>query len=287
MSSLLTVSNAFAGLSTSRHPMREDELQEDNDALVQAALTATRLRLVAEDALRRQTRALALAAHELRNPLMPIRTVAVLLGQAASLDQLPLLAATIERQVTHMTRMIDDLLDAARVTTGKLHLHRTRLDLREVFDNVSDVCKPAMDTRRQAFSLRIPDHPLMLEGDLVRLTQVFTNILNNASKYTPVGGMIALDCSVDGPGEDGACEVVVAVSDNGIGIAPEALPVIWEPFVQGPLAIDFSKEGLGVGLTLVRELVQAHAGTVSANSAGAGHGSQFVVVLPLAGTDWP
>jgi signal transduction histidine kinase len=281
MSSLLNVSQGFAGLSTSSRPMREDALQEDNDALVLAALAATRLQLVAEEALRRQTQALALAAHELRNPLMPIRTVAVLLGKSTSLEQLPLLTAIIERQVMHMTRMIDDLLDAARVTTGKLHLHRTRLDLREVFDNVIDVCKPALDTRRQAFLLRIPDRPLVLEGDRVRLTQVFTNILNNASKYTPVGGMIALDCSVNAPGE-GAGEVVVAVSDNGIGISPEALPVIWEPFVQDPLAIGFSKEGLGVGLTLVRELVQSHGGTVSANSAGAGHGSQFVVVLPLA-----
>jgi signal transduction histidine kinase len=281
MASLLSVSKAFAGLSTSRRPTREDELQEDNDALVQAALAATGLQQVAEEALRRQTQALALAAHELRNPLMPIRTVAALLGRATSLDQLPVLAAVIERQVLHMNRMIDDLLDAARATTGKLHVHRARLDLREVFDNVIDVCKPAMDIRQQAFSLRIPDRPLELEGDLMRLTQVFTNILHNASKYTPAGGAIVLDCSVNALAT-GAGEVVVAVSDNGIGISPEALPLIWEPFVQDRLAIGFSKEGLGVGLTLVRELVQAHAGTVSANSAGAGHGSQFVVVLPLA-----
>jgi diguanylate cyclase len=281
MSSLLSVSKAFAGLSTSRRPTREDELQEDNDALVREALTATNLQQIAEEAVRRQTHALALAAHELRNPLMPIRTVAALLGRATSLDQLPVLAAVVERQVMHMTRMIDDLLDAARATTGRLHIHCVRLDLREVFDNVTDVCKPAMDARRQAFSLRIPDRPLVLDGDPVRLSQVFANILNNASKYTPVGGTIALDCSVNALG-DSAGEVVVAVSDNGIGISPEVLPVIWEPFVQDPLAIGFSKEGLGVGLTLVRELVQAHAGTVSANSAGAGHGSQFVVVLPLA-----
>jgi len=281
MSSLLSVSKAVAGLSASRRPAREDELQEDNDALIQEALTATRLQGVAEEALRRQTQALALASHELRNPLMPIRTVAALLSKATSLDQLPRLTAVLERQVMHMTRMIDDLLDAARVTTGKLHLDRDRLDLREVFDNVIDISQPAMDARRQAFSLRVPDRPLMLEGDLLRLTQVFTNLLNNASKYTPVGGMIALDCSVNALGA-AAGAVVVAVSDNGIGISPEALPVIWEPFVQDPLAIGFSKEGLGVGLTLVRELVQAHAGTVSANSAGAGHGSQFVVMLPLA-----
>jgi len=126
MSSLLSVSKAVAGLSASRRPAREDELQEDNDALVQEALAAVRLQGAAEEALRRQTQALALASHELRNPLMPIRTVAALLSEATSLDQLPRLTAVLERQVVHMTRMIDDLLDAARVTTGKLHLDRAR-----------------------------------------------------------------------------------------------------------------------------------------------------------------
>ena len=281
MSSHLSVSNAFAGLPLSRRATREDELQEDNDELVQTAITAIGDQLLAEEALQRQTRALALAAHELRNPLTPVRSAALLLGKATSLDQLPRLAAIIERQVMHMTRMIDDLLDAARVTTGKLHVVRTRLDLHEVFDNVVDVCRPAMDARQQSFTLNVPERPLVLEGDLLRLSQVFTNILNNAAKYTPVGGAISLDCSVDAPGGGGG-EVVVAVSDNGIGISPAALPVIWEPFVQDPQAMVFSNEGLGVGLTLVRELVQAHAGSVSASSAGAGHGSRFVVVLPLA-----
>jgi len=260
---------------------RHDDLKRANEALVLATLTAQSLQLVAVEALRRQTEALALAAHELRNPLMPIRTVAVLLGKVKDVDELPRLRGVIERQVMHMTRLIDDLLDAARVATGKLHLDRHRLDLREVFDQVVDVCKPAMDARNQRFTARAPDHALILEGDLVRLTQVFTNILNNASKYTPEGGDIAFDCHVNAIGE-GAGEVVVTISDNGIGITPEALPLIWEPFVQDPLAVGFSKDGLGVGLTLVRELVQAHAGSVSADSKGAGQGSAFIVRLPLA-----
>ena len=281
MSALRPGQEGLSSTSTESATRREAELGLANEALVLATLTAQGLQMVAVEALRRQTEALALAAHELRNPLMPIRTVAVLLGKVTDVDQLPRLSAIIERQVMHMTRLIDDLLDAARVATGKLHLDRTRLDLHEVFDNVVDVCRPAMDARRQVFSIRVPERPLVLEGDLVRLTQVFTNILNNASKYTPPCGTIALDCRVDAIGE-GAGAVVVTIADNGIGISAEALPLIWEPFVQDPLAIGFSKDGLGIGLTLVRELVQAHAGSVSAASAGEAQGSEFTVVLPLA-----
>ena len=272
---------ASAGLTAAHGVAREEALQADNDALVRSALAAETGRRMAEEALRRQTEALALAAHELRNPLMPIRTVAALLGNATNLDQLPRLGAVIERQVMHMTRMIDDLLDAARAATGKLHVDRTLMDLRDVFDNVRDACKPATDMRLQTFELHVPDRPLVLEGDLVRLTQVFANIVNNASKYTPLHGAIALDCRVSSRGA-GPGEVVVVVADNGIGISREALPMIWEPFVQDPLAIGFSKEGLGIGLTLVRELVQAHAGSVAAASAGEGQGSAFTVRLPLA-----
>ena len=281
MSSQPSYAHAFASLTPAFRVPREEDLQADNDELVLSALAAETGQLMAEEALRRQTQALALAAHELRNPLTPIRTVAVLLGKVTDVEQLARLSAIIERQVMHMTRMIDDLVDAARVATGKLHLDRTRLDLHEVFVNVMDVCQPAMDARGHTFAMRLPDRPLVLEGDLVRLTQVFTNILSNASKYTPVGGVVTLDCHVNAIGE-GAGEVVVAVTDNGIGISAEALPLIWEPFVQDPLAVGFSKEGLGIGLTLVRELVQAHAGSVSATSAGADRGSRFTVVLPLA-----
>ena len=281
MSSQPSFARAYAGLTDSLRDSREEELQADIDALTRSALAAETGQLMAEEALRRQTQALALAAHELRNPLTPIRTVAVLLGKVTDVDQLARLIPIIERQVMHMTRMIDDLLDAARVTTGKLHLDRTRLDLHEVFANLMDVCKPAMEARGHAFAMRLPERPLVLEGDLVRLTQVFANILGNASKYTPVGGAITLDCHVNPIGE-GAGEVVVAVTDNGIGMSAEALPLIWEPFVQDPFAVGFSNEGLGIGLTLVRELVQAHAGSVSATSAGAARGSQFTVVLPLA-----
>jgi signal transduction histidine kinase len=274
-------SPGLPSVSTGQPTRREAELRAANEALVLATLTAQGLQLVAVEALRRQTEALALAAHELRNPLMPIRSVAILLGKVTEVEQLPRLTAIIERQVMHMTRLIDDLLDTARVATGKLHLDRARIDLRDVFVAVLDVCQPAMDARSQSFVARLPDRPLVVEGDLIRLAQVFNNLLTNASKYTRVDGDITLDCHVQARGE-GAGEVVVTLADNGIGISAEALPMIWEPFVQDPLAVGFSKEGLGIGLTLVRELVQAHGGTVAAASAGAGQGSEFTVVLPLA-----
>ena len=281
MSTLQSAPTDISSHPTGHSTRREAELGAANEGLVLATLTAQALQMVAVEALRRQTEALALAAHELRNPLMPIRTVAVLLGKVTDLDQLPRLAAIVERQVMHMTRVIDDLLDTARVATGKLHLDRKRIDLREVFTNVVDVCQPMMDARSQTFVARLPERPLVVEGDVIRLTQVFTNLLANASKYTPMGGHIALECRVDALGE-GAGAAVVTLTDDGIGISAEALPMIWEPFVQDPLAIGFSKEGLGVGLTLVRELVQAHGGSVGAVSAGEGQGSEFTVVLPLA-----
>lgn len=280
MSALQPAPPGLSSILAGQPTRLEAELSAANEALVLATLTAQELQMVAVEALRRQTEALALAAHELRNPLMPIGTVAVLLGKVTDIDQLPRLSAIIERQVTHMARLIDDLLDAARVATGKLHLERERIDLRDVFVNVLDVCQPAMDGRGQTFVSRLPDRALIVEGDLIRLTQVFTNLLGNASKYTHADGDITLDCRVDAQGGGGE-EVVVTLADNGIGISPEALPHIWEPFVQDPLAIGFSKEGLGVGLTLVRELVQAHGGSVAASSAGAGWGSAFTVVLPL------
>ena len=201
---------------------------DTEDALVLAVLTAQSLQLVAEEALDRQNKALALAAHELRNPLMPIRTVSVLLGKVDGIEQLPRLAAILERQVVHMSRLIDDLLDMSRVVTGKLHLHHVEVDLAVVFEQVLDVCRPAMTAREQRFEMQVPDRTLVVNGDAVRLAQVFTNLLNNASKYTLVGGSIALTSTVTA-NQDGADDLVVTVSDNGIGITAEALPMIFEP----------------------------------------------------------
>jgi signal transduction histidine kinase len=257
------------------------ELRADNEALVLAMSTAQSLQRVAEEALRRQTEALALAVHELRNPLMPIRTVASLLSRVTGLDELPRLGTVIERQVSHLSRLIEDLLDASRAATGKLHLQRTRVDLADVFDHALDVCRPSMDARQQQFVGYAPGRTLTVLGDPVRLGQVFVNLLQNASKYTPNGGEIVLTCELDATDELNA-QAIVTIADNGIGITAETLPLIFDAFVQDNHAIGFSREGLGIGLTLVRELVQAHAGTVSATSPGADMGSQFIVTLPLA-----
>ena len=257
---------------------RHSQLREANEQLVRAALTAQELQSAAEDAHRQQTEFIAVLAHELRNPLMPIRTAAALLGRLPA-GELPTVQAVIERQVAHLSRLVGDLLDVSRVVTGKLRLDIGCVDLGDTIDQAVDTYRPAMDTRRQHLQVRLPSHALRLRGDPIRLAQVIGNLLDNASKYTPNGGEITLSAVV----VDDA--VVMTVSDNGIGIPAEALLRVFEPFVQDAHAMGFNGAGLGIGLTLVRELVEGHGGSVVASSAGTGLGSQFVVTLPLAGAD--
>jgi len=232
----------------------------------------------ANERLARQTELIAVVAHELRGPLAPIRTAAALLGRLPA-HQLPTVQAMIERQVAHLSRLVGDLLDVSRVATGKLRLDIERVDLADIVNHAIDACLPAMHARWQHLQVRVPPHPIPMRGDPHRLAQVVGNLLDNASKYTPHGGEIALSVVV---AEDA---VVMTVSDNGIGITAEALPRVFEPFVQDAHAVGFNGGGLGIGLTLVRELVQGHGGSVVAASAGPGLGSRFVVTLPLAGAD--
>jgi signal transduction histidine kinase len=252
--------------------------------LVLAALGAQDLQAAAEEAQRRQTELLAVVAHELRDPLTPIRTAVALLGRVqegeASLSEI---RAIIERQVVHMSRLVDDLLDVSRVKTGKLRLERRTVDMAGIIIAAIDACQPAIAARRQRFEVQLPSGAFELYGDPVRLVQVVSNLLDNASKYTPDGGEIGLSMVVI------ADAVVMTVSDSGIGITPEALPRIFEPFVQESHAIGFNGAGLGIGLTVVRELVEAHGGQVVASSAGTGLGSEFIVILPLAPrqASWP
>lgn len=254
---------------------RHAHLREANEQLVLAALGAQELQAAAEQAHRQQTHFLAVLAHELRNPLAPIRTAAALLPQVRS-DELPRMQAIIERQVAHMSRLVGDLLDVSRVRTGKLRLERQPMDLARILDEAVDACGPAMATRLQRFRVQVPAGALPVHGDADRLAQVFSNLLDNASKYTPVAGGIGLLVEVGSHG------IVVTVSDSGIGITAQALPHVFDPFVQDTHAIGFNGAGLGIGLTVVRELVEAHGGTVVATSAGTGLGSEFVVTLPLA-----
>jgi diguanylate cyclase (GGDEF)-like protein len=264
--------------ATGEQERRLAQLLEANEHLVLAAIGAQEGQEAAEEAQRQQTEFLAVLAHELRNPLAPIRTMVALLDEVG-IDQpvLPRVRAVIARQVMHMSRLVDDLLDASRIKSGKLRIERQLVDMTVILEEAVDSCRPAMNLRRQQLSVDIPPCSIQVQGDRVRLTQIVSNLLDNASKYTPGGGEIGLSVALLD------AEVVVTVSDNGIGIAADALPAVFGPFVQDPRAIGFNGTGLGLGLTVVRELVEGHGGSVVATSAGLGLGSRFVVTLPLSG----
>lgn len=219
---------------------------------------------------------LAVVAHELRNPLTPIRMAASLLELAGSDQALLLhLRTVIERQVEHMSRLVGDLLDVSRVATGKLRIEPGKADPVDFVNAAVDACQSSLDARGQRLGVELPAAVPVLRGDPVRLTQVVSNLLDNASKFTPRGGTIGLSVSVQ------PHAVAITVLDNGIGLTADEQQGLFEPFVQSPRATRFHGGGLGIGLSMVRELVEAHGGTVVARSAGKGLGSQFVVTLPL------
>lgn len=261
-------------LALAEHERRHRQMREANEQLLMAALDARDLQSAAEFAHRQQTEFLAALAHELRNPLAPIRNAAAMISGVRA-DELPRLQAVIERQGAHMSRLVDDLLDVSRVNTGKLRVLRQRVCLGPIIDSAVQACRPAMDTRLQSFTVQMPAESLEMDGDPVRLAQVLSNLLDNASKYTPDRGQVRLSVLREGQ------SVLIRLSDTGIGISAQALPRIFAPFVQDPHAVVFNGAGLGIGLTVVRQLIEAHGGTVVASSAGVGLGSQFTVTLPL------
>ncbi|MCY7320082.1 MAG: diguanylate cyclase [Ramlibacter sp.] len=251
-------------------------LQEANTQLLLAAISAQELQAAAEQAQRRQSNFLGVLAHELRNPLAPISSAAAILGTLPTDG--PLLSkvqAIIERQVKTMSRLVEDLLDVTRASAGKLRLQMEPLDINALLDDVVLAYRPAMDARLQVFKVQLSPGATRVQGDPVRLAQVLGNLLDNASKYTPRNGQIGLEVEVSG----GA--VMVAVTDNGIGITPQALATIFEPFMQEPHATLFNGTGLGIGLTVARELVEGHGGRITAASGGKDLGSRFAVTLPL------
>ena len=258
---------------------RNQNMREANGQLVIAALIAQEREAHNDAAHRQQIEFLAIVPHELRSPLSAIRTAAELLIRArtdpALFERLQLI---IKRQAIHLSRLVDDLVDGSRVTTGKFRLERSRVEMAGILNLAVETCRPAIDTRLQRLTLQVPTRPLYLFADAARLTQIFGNLLDNASKYTPKGGDITLEAKVL---DD---VVVITVSDNGIGISAEALPNIFDLFVQDRRTLDFHHGGLGIGLAVARELVKAHGGTVEGSSEGSGLGSQFVVTLPLAKT---
>lgn len=255
------------------HRRRHGELRETNERLLLAVIDAQQLQVTAQHGHRKQTEFLAVLAHELRNPLATIRTASELLGRVSG-DEVGRMQAMITRQVTHMGRLVGDLLDMSRVATGKLRLECRVIDMVDVIDAALGSFREAIRVRQHRLAVSLPPGRVELNGDAVRLTQVVNNLLDNASKYTPNGGDIGLSLVVEGG------QLVLAVSDNGIGITAAALPHIFDAFVQESHAVGFNGMGLGIGLSVVRELIEAHGGTVVATSAGIGRGSQFVVKLP-------
>jgi signal transduction histidine kinase/ActR/RegA family two-component response regulator len=222
---------------------------------------------------------LAMLAHELRNPLAPISNGLHLLEAAADKPQVAAQArAMMMRQVKQLVRLVDDLLDVSRITTGKLVLREETVELCTVLENAIEIAKPVIDARRHHFTVEGLQPPLFLQGDATRLAQIFSNLLNNAAKYTPPGGTIDLTTTIDRD------QVEVSVTDSGIGMTPETVSEVFEMFTQANTEIDREQSGLGVGLALARYLVEAHGGTIEAQSGGPGKGSRFAVRLPLART---
>jgi signal transduction histidine kinase/CheY-like chemotaxis protein len=238
-------------------------------------------RKLVEDELRAANRQkdqfLAMLAHELRNPLAPIMTAAQLL-KLGRLDAKSVANASeiIVRQAEHMTDLVNDLLDVSRVTRGLVTLEKDELDLNAIVSAAVEQVRPLIDARRHALTLQLSGEPAHVTGDRTRLVQVISNILNNAAKYTAPGGRIVLAVAV---GDERA---TVSVRDNGVGIAPEVLPYIFDLFTQAERTPDRSQGGLGIGLALVKSLVALHGGTVHAHSEGLGQGSEFSICLPCA-----
>ena len=256
-------------------------LREANEHLVLATFNAEHLREDAEAANRRQNEFLAMLAHELRNPLSPISMAASLLGTVPNASpQLTNLSRVIGRQVDHMARLLDDLLDAARISSGKITLSVQPLPLAELLQHAVETIQPRIQERGQHLTLDLGPgaDAAVVEGDRVRLTQVFTNLIGNASKYTGDGGILRVTAGLEEGGPAG--NALVVVEDNGIGMAPEVIPHIFDLFTQGPRSLARSEGGLGVGLNVVRNLLAMHGATVSAESAGLGQGSRFTVRLP-------
>ena len=232
------------------------------------------LRQAAESANRAKDEFLAMLGHELRNPLSPILTALQLMklrGHGAERER-----SVIERQVSHLMRLVDDLLDVSRIARGKVDLKEQVVEMAEIVAKAIEMASPLLDRRTHTLAMDVRRRGLRVKGDAVRLSQIVTNLVTNAAKYTPAGGHI----TIRGTEEGG--EVVLRVRDTGIGIAPDVLPRVFDLFVQERQTIDRSQGGLGLGLTIVRNLVERHGGSVSAHSEGPGTGSEFVVRLPQA-----
>jgi PAS domain S-box-containing protein len=228
------------------------------------------------EADRRKDEFLAMLAHELRNPLASINSAVQLFGKLETEEELEWAKEVIQRQVKHLARLIDDLLDASRITRGKISLRKEILDVSPVVSSAVEVVRPLVEERRHELNVSLAPGALRLEADPMRLEQILVNLLTNAAKYTEAGGRIWLTVRHEG------AEIVVEVRDTGVGITAELLPRVFDLFAQGDRSIARSEGGLGIGLTLVQKLAEMHGGSVTAASGGPGEGSEFTVRLPAA-----
>ena len=254
------------------HPMRDGGLA----VLIQDITVRRRTEEALREAARRKDEFLATLAHELRNPLAPVRNaVKILHLKGPPVPELQWARDVIDRQVQHMTRLIDDLLDVSRLSRGKIRLQRERVDVAKVVHRAIEACRPLIEQHEHELSVLLPPYPLQVDGDFTRLVQVLSNLLDNAAKYSERGGRIVVTA------ERQADDAVVTVRDFGIGLAADMLPKVFEIFEQADGFSDKSQGGLGLGLTLVTRLVEMHGGRVEARSEGPGKGSEFVVRLPV------
>jgi signal transduction histidine kinase/DNA-binding response OmpR family regulator len=250
-------------------------LAEDLAGRAAIAIDNARLYRDVQENNRRKNEFLAMLAHELRNPLAPIRNAVEILRMLDIPDpNIRWANDVIARQVEHLVRLVDDLLDISRITGGKIQLRKEPVDVAVPVARAVETSRPLLDARRHELKVTLPPQPLRVEADLVRLAQVLANLLNNAAKYTEEGGQIALEVAQAGD------QAVFRVRDNGIGIAPEIISSVFDLFTQIDRSLNRAQGGLGVGLTLVRQLVEMHGGTVEAHSDGPNRGSEFVVRLP-------
>jgi len=261
---------------------RADALEASNATLSRESAE----RREAEEALRmadrRKDEFLAMLAHELRNPLAPLSNALEIMKRTGSQTPVAQQARDMmDRQLRQMVRLVDDLLDVSRITTGKLAIKPQRCELCDVVRSALDTARPRIEARRHSLTVTLPDQPVYVDADPTRLSQVFSNLLNNAANYTEPDGQITLQATADDN------RVTVSVKDNGIGIAPQMLGPVFQMFAQADESLERVHGGLGVGLTLARHVVELHRGTIEARSDGIGHGSEFIVSLSRARVDAP
>jgi signal transduction histidine kinase len=252
------------------------DLESANSSLQRQIAERSRAELALKQADRHKDEFLAMLAHELRNPLAPIHNAVQLMHRSSITDpQLIWARELIARQVTHLTRLVDDLLDVSRITRGKINLEKEVVELGSLITRAIELVQPHLEERRHELTVDLPEPSLRVVGDPTRLTQAISNVLGNAVKYTDCGGRIAVSAT--------KCEhdVEIRVRDNGIGIPPERLARVFEPFTQFDRGTNGSPGGLGIGLALVHRLVEMHGGRITAASEGRGRGSEFVIRLPL------